>query len=117
MVSLNNKEPFKKCTYCGYVWESRDQFINDPDIIIVGYQTRFKDLTDGLFYFNHSCKSTIAISVDKFTDLYTGSVFEERKTGGEDCPGFCLYKDNLEPCPAECECAYVREVIQIIKKE
>lgn len=115
-LSHGNKTPFKKCTYCDFEWESRDSFLSDPDIVLIGYQTRFRNLTDGLFYFNHSCKGTSAISVDEFTDLYDGPVYEERKTGGKDCPGHCLYKDNLEPCPAECECAYVREVMQIIRK-
>lgn len=31
------------------------------------------------------------------------------------CSDYCLNKDDLRPCPVECECAYVREVIQIIK--
>jgi hypothetical protein len=40
---------------------------------------------------------------------------EERKTGTEECPGYCLHQDELQPCPARCECAYVREIIQIIR--
>lgn len=107
--------PFKKCPLCDFEWESRDVFLDDPDISLIGYQARFRDLTEGLFYFNHSCNGTMAIPVNAFTGLYEGPVFEERKTGGEECPGHCLYKESLEPCPAECECAYVREIIQVIK--
>ena len=89
--------------------------MEDPDIEIVGYQANFKELMAGLLYFNHACKSTLAVSADAFADLYHGPVFEKRQTGSEDCPGFCLHKDELRPCPAECECAFVREVIQCIK--
>ena len=32
-----------------------------------------------------------------------------------ECPEFCLHKSELRPCPAKCECAYVREIIQVIK--
>ena len=114
--SPSDKTPFKNCPFCDFVWESLGLFLKDPDVVLIGYQTRFKNLTDGLFYFNHSCKSSMVIPVDAFTGLYNGPVFKERKTGEEGCPGYCLYKDNLEPCPNECECAYVREVIQIIKE-
>ena len=113
-LSQSDKKLFKKCPYCNFEWASRELFLDDPGITLIGYQTRFRNLTEGLFYFNHSCNGTLAISVDEFTDLYDGPVFEDRKTGQEDCPGYCLYKDNLEACPNECECAYVREVIQII---
>ena len=113
--SQSDKKLFKKCPNCKFEWDSRDVFLNDTALVLIGYQTRFKNLTDGLFYFNHSCNGTLAVSVDEFTDLYKGPFFEERKTGTEDCPGYCLYKDNLDPCPSECECAYVREVMQIIK--
>ncbi len=41
--------------------------------------------------------------------------FEERKTSGEDCPGYCLHETELRSCPAHCECAYIREIIQRIK--
>ena len=111
----NEGQIFKKCPYCGFKWNTRDLFISDPDVIIIGYQTSFKNLTKGMFYFNHSCNGTMALSVDNFTDLYVGPVFQEKRTGEEDCPGHCLYREDLKPCPAECECAYIRDVIQIIK--
>ena len=106
---------FKTCNICRTEWGSRDSFLSDPNIKLVGYQVHFEKLTSGLFYFNHSCKGTLAIYADDFMDLYDGPVFTERATDGEDCPGHCLHQHNLESCPAECECASVREVLQIIK--
>jgi hypothetical protein len=111
---------FKQCPYCEEVWDSRDSFLCDPEIYLIGYQTAFKNLTQGLFYFNHSCKSTLAISVHEFETLHKGPVYRKRMTGLEGCPGYCLHKDNLDPCPAECECVYVRDILQTIinwKKE
>jgi hypothetical protein len=49
-------------------------------------------------------------------DLYDGPVFEQRKTGTEQCPEYCLRKEELASCPAKCECAYVREIIQLVAK-
>ena len=108
---------FKTCTMCEQIWKTRDDFVNDPDIDIVGYQVNFKELTTGLFLFNHSCGTTMAIPVKYFDDLYKGPVFSDRKTGSNQCPGHCLYGQDLEPCAAKCECAYVREIIQRLKGE
>lgn len=104
---------FKICPNCGHLWVERDAFINDPEVSIVGYQVHFEDLKAGFFLFNHSCNTTFALKVEDFQDLYAGPVFEERKTGSDECPGFCLKEHSLEPCKAKCECAFVREIIQI----
>lgn len=106
------KDSYKTCSVCGAVWASRSDFINDPDVVLIGYQTNFVDVTRGLFLFNHSCEGTLSISVEEFADLYDGPVFSERRTGEEDCPGFCLHENELRECPAQCECAYVRSIIK-----
>lgn len=108
--------PFKECTSCNTIWQTRDEFLNDSNVVIVGYQVSFKDIEKGLFLFNHSCKSTIAVEVHAFADLYDGPIYQERATGGEDCPGLCLHKNKLGPCPARCECAYAREILQLLKQ-
>ncbi len=109
------KKAFKSCTLCRAVWPSRDAFVDDPDLKPTGYMANFDRLEMGIFLFDHlSCRTTLALSADKFRDLYDGPVFSERKTGSEECPGYCLDKNELRPCPAECECAYVREVLNVI---
>jgi hypothetical protein len=107
---------FKTCPMCGHRWHSRQQLLEDPCLQLVGYQVSFKALTSGLFLFNHLCKgATLALPASAFSDLYAGSIFKERFTGSQSCPGHCLYQDDLEPCPRQCECAYVRHIINIIK--
>jgi len=110
------KNNFKVCPACGFEWKSRNDFLNDNSVYIIGYQAHFESLKTGIFLFNHSCKGTLALEVSDFADLYDGPVFEERATGSDDCPGHCLHENILDPCPAKCECAFVREVIQILKK-
>jgi len=68
----------------------------------------------GFFLFNHSCGTTLARPVAEFQDLYDGPLFASRATGSEECPGYCLRQEDLRGCPAECECASVRAIIQII---
>ena len=107
---------FKVCPNCKFVWHNREEFMSDENVTIIGYQVRFKSLEEGFFLFNHSCRGTFAVMVRDFADLYDGPVFQERATGSDECPGHCLHKNALDPCPAKCECAFVREIIQILKR-
>jgi hypothetical protein len=107
---------FKECLPCGNKWVARDDFLEDSSIEIIGYQVNFDNLATGTFLFNHSCGSKLSLSVRYFNGLYEGPIFENRVTGNDDCPGYCLYQDQLDKCSARCECAYVRNIIDIIKK-
>ena len=111
------KDHFKTCPFCSKPWASRELFLEDADIDLVGYQVDFEDLSLGLFLFNHlTCKTTLAVHASLFKDLHTGPVYLERKTGQTECPGYCLRTPELVPCPTECECAWVRSLLQIIRE-
>ena len=114
-TNSQDDEVFKRCTMCGQVWKTLDDFLADPRLEIVGYQVHFEDLTCGLFLFNHSCKTTLAIHAGEFKNLYEGPIFQGSAYGSDECPGYCLHKDEMRPCLAQCECAYVREILQIVK--
>jgi hypothetical protein len=115
-MHMSDRTNFKSCPSCEQSWESREDFLSDASLKLVGYQVHFKDLEEGLFLFNHSsCKSTIAIQSGKFSSLYDGPIFTTNRMHKEDCPDHCLSKFNLETCPVQCECNYVREIMQIIK--
>jgi hypothetical protein len=107
---------FKHCDVCGVSWPLRGDLLSDPSIKLVGYQVNFTDLVTGLLLFDHVCGTTLAISVLEFRDLYDGPIFQARRTGEEDCPGYCLHAEELRPCPATCECAFVREIVQIVRQ-
>jgi hypothetical protein len=113
---IEKRLPFKRCPLCGFIWNFRADFLEDPDLLLIGYQPSFKALVAGLFLFNHRCKATLAVKALDFHDLYTGPVFAVKATGSAQCPGHCLHRDDLEPCPTECECAYVRELLQIVRR-
>ena len=107
--------PFKRCSCCQAVWLTRDDFLSDPDVGLIGYQAHFEELQAGLILFNHSCHTTLAIKVECLHDLYDGPIFQVRATDGPDCQGYCHNRGELRPCPAQCECAYVREILQIVR--
>ena len=109
--------PFKTCPFCSTTWSSRETFLADEDLSLVGYQVDFDELDLGLFLFNHgACRTTLAIRANLLKDLYIGPVFAGRRTGEADCPGYCLRRAQLDPCPAHCECAWVRRLLQIIRQ-
>ena len=105
---------------CSNVWETRDAFIDDINLEINGYQADFDKLELGLFYFTHKkegCCTTMALQAKDFLSLYTGKKYTERRINEEDCPGYCLDKNQLDRCDALCECAFNREVIQVIREK
>ena len=108
---------FKECTCCKHPWYSREDFLGDSKLEFVGYQVNFGNLELGYFLFNHlNCQSTIAVHAVLFRDIYDGPVFSERKTFSDKCPGYCNDREALNVCGAECECAYVREIMQIVRE-
>ena len=116
MTEILDNSEFKSCSSCNHSWDSRDDFLADSKIELVGYQVHFKTLEQGLFLFNHiSCKTTVSIQSGRFANLYTGPIYSKNMLGTDSCPEHCLFKSNLESCPAECECTYVRDIMQVIK--
>jgi hypothetical protein len=110
-------QPFKKCSCCSNPWFDRDEFLRDVSVQLIGYQPNFINLELGYFLFNHTnCKSTIAVPAGLFKDLYDGPVFAARMTGSESCPGYCLQEAYLDPCTQNCECAYIREIMNVIRE-
>ena len=109
---------FKKCPCCNEEWTTQELFLGDRNLEIVGYKADFKKLEYGLFFFNHqipNCNSTITIETNMFFNLYSGKKYTERKTGSEDCKGYCKNLNQLSRCDALCECAFVREILRIIR--
>ncbi len=110
-------DEFKKCTFCSHRWQSRKDFLEDPATDLIGYQVNYDHLNLGLFLFNHlECGTTLGIPAGSFKDMYKGPVYKERLTGTQHCPEYCLHEDQLDPCPAKCECAYVREILQTVQR-
>jgi hypothetical protein len=103
---------------CNEVWATRQAFLSDPRLTVVGYQADFEDLEAGLFLFNHreaGCGTTLGVEAGRFLDLAAGPIYRQSLRDTEECPEYCLRLDDLEPCPAHCECAYVRDLLQVVR--
>jgi hypothetical protein len=111
--------PFKVCSCCGTIWPTRDAFLSDGSLRVEGYTPDFETLEEGLFFITHNregCGSTLAVVTRDFLDLYRGPRYTERKTFSDGCPRYCLDQKQLGRCTALCECAFVREVLQILRE-
>lgn len=115
-VEPDLEESFKTCPFCSHDWPTREDFLADPETAPVGYQIDPQDLVLGIFLFNHlECKTTMAIEARAFADLHTGPVYQERMSGSDECLGRCHDESDMDPCDNECECAWVRDVLQAIR--
>lgn len=112
--TITGSARFRQCTMCQYEWATREDFLQEPSLTTIGYQVNFDELEEGIFLFNHSCGTTLGIPAHVFKDLYDGPIYATRATGTEECPEYCLRQHELRPCPVECECAYVREILQLV---
>ncbi len=90
--------------------------MSDKGIKVIGYQVFFEDLRQGMFMFNHTCNTTIAIKTDVFMDLYQGPVYTRRNPSGNKCPGKCLNKNMMSPCSDDCRCAFVSHIMTKIQE-
>jgi hypothetical protein len=105
--------PFKRCTCCVGVWETRVEFLTDPAIRVGGYQASFVAWDAGLFLFHHAtCQTTLALGVPAFADLLPAPVFPDFLTGTAECGGYCLDLWDLRPCSARCRGAALRDLLQ-----
>jgi hypothetical protein len=110
--------PFKTCPCCRRAWPTRAAFIADPSVVLNGYQADFARLERGLLFFTHAveeCGSTTTIHAGEFLDLYQGPRHAVSRTLSPECPRHCISRHDLEPCGVKCECAFVREVVQLLR--
>lgn len=109
--------PFKNCNFCDHSWATRGEFLTDPALEFIGYQSFIHDGVLGLFLFNHQpCKTTLALSAKLFADLHGNRIYESRDEFDTAAPE-CLSSASGRECPVACECGFVRKMIGHIKEQ
>jgi hypothetical protein len=113
MPSSRQDDPyeFKRCIICEKSWCERDEFLNDPELEFIGYQAFLEDGVLGFFMFNHDpCGTTLTVRTDKLREIAEGPILVTE--GSEKPSPHCLTVKDGKPCPPECECAFVKTIIQ-----
>jgi hypothetical protein len=104
----------KTCIRCETNWQTTQELLSDPKVMLLSYKVNFQMLDFGYLLFNHICGSTFALFVQNFTHLYNGPRYKERKTGTPECKRLCHSQTDFTPCSAHCECAYIRHILHEI---
>jgi len=112
-------EPFKICPKCSHQWHTREDFLSDPGLVIIGFMANLDEFGKGSYLFNHilprnKCNGTLGVYVEDFMDLYEGPLYEDLHYGTEECFGHCARVDDLQRCKVKCRNAVAREIVQIL---
>ncbi len=119
MQDIINMPSFKICPKCNHSWETRDDLLNDPSVVMLGFMPSFEKYSKGSFLFNHvlpdrQCGSTFAVFVICFEDLCDSPVHDDLKFGSKECEGHCVRLEDLQQCDAACSNADVRKIMHKI---
>ncbi len=88
-MPMNEIDPsyFKRCTLCGTVWLTKDEFLSDPELRLNGYQFTSLNFRNshrgGVLLFTHrnqACGTTLAIYAQILKERLTGP-----ESGGTEC--------------------------------
>ena len=110
---------FETCRQCRREWPDRESFLADPQVVLTGCQVDTDHPRSSAVLFDHrapGCGTTIAVPVPALQDLYAGPRHKVNWAPSAMCPGMCFDPANLDPCPAECSVAYVRQILQEVRR-
>lgn len=92
--------------------------MSDRSLSIIGFQNFFNHLRDGVFLFNHTCGTTLALDGDLLFARYSGTIYLNRKRQkSRDCPGICTTSNIHAPCSDQCWCSIINRIIHQHKKK
>ncbi|UCD56988.1 MAG: hypothetical protein JSV16_14405 [Candidatus Hydrogenedentota bacterium] len=118
MPPRKKKEPeFRKCD-CGQTWKTRDEFLHDRNVKIVGYQPDFVNHRYNHFLFHHrakSCGQYLGVRASDFSDLREKECVDDLCIGQEQCPGYCTDTLDLRICSVTCRNASDRMIASKIR--
>jgi hypothetical protein len=110
---------FKTCPLCGARWADYREFVTDAALQVEGYQACLPNPDYGMILLTHTvegCRTTLGVMAASLRVLYDGPDWPERKTGLEACQLHCLNPKDLEECTVDCELAWVRHVLQWLRR-
>jgi hypothetical protein len=101
---------FKTCPSCEAVWATRSDFLADREVLLVGYQSSYTVSQPGLFLFNHSCDSTIAVDASDFKDMYNEDICQSCEAHRKHHPAHCCKGMTGEDKPKKCVCKFSKAI-------
>ena len=111
------KTNYRKCD-CGKTWKTRDTFLRDKTVKIIGYQPDFINHKYNHFLFQHKtkdCGILFAVRASDFSDLREKECPNELCFGHDDCPQYCTDTFDLRVCSVTCRNASDRIIASKIR--
>ena len=108
---------YRKCD-CGETWKTRDAFLRDRNVKIIGYQPDFVNHKYNHFLFQHKakgCGQFFGVRASDFSDLRAKECPNELCFGHDECPGYCTDTSDLRVCSVTCRNASDRLIASKIR--
>jgi hypothetical protein len=103
---------------CGRAWKTRDDFLRDRKVRIIGYQPDFVNRRYNHFLFQHAmkgCGRYLGVRASDFQDLREKECTGDLCFAKEECPGYCKNTLDLRVCSVNCRNASDRMVASRIR--
>jgi hypothetical protein len=105
---------FRSCGMCRKQWPTRQDFISDPELRLLGLQA-VPDFPDAnLLVFEHECGTSVSVLASRLRDLVPDAEADDPSLpllqGTESCSGFCNRLESLEACDRRCRNARDRRL-------
>ncbi|MEN6305738.1 MAG: hypothetical protein ABFD96_23640 [Armatimonadia bacterium] len=110
---------FKTCRLCETSWPTLADFVKDRKLRVNGYQASFGAPEDGVILLTHDvpgCGTTLGLVAGTLQNLYHGPRYVEVLAGTRPCELWCLDEHSIEDCDAPCAMAWIRHVLQYLRR-
>ena len=109
-----NLGPFRTCGMCHKQWPTRQDFLADPGLRLLGLQAVPHHPDGNLLVFEHDCGTTVSVLAWRLRDLAPAGAPGEASLpllyGTEGCNGFCNRLEELSACDRACSNARDRRL-------
>lgn len=103
---------------CGKTWKTRNAFLRDKAVKIIGYQPDFVNHKYNHFLFHHRAKGCgvfFGVRASDFSDLREKGCPNELCFGHDECPGYCMDTFDMRVCSVTCRNATDRVIASKIR--
>ena len=106
---------FKVCGSCRRAWVTWEEFVTDPEVRLLGLQSRASVPDATVLVFEHWCGSSVSILTRRLRHLVPDHPAARWPSlrGTDECPGRCLEVSDHGPCDQHCRHALDRDILAI----
>ena len=106
---------FKVCGSCRRAWPTWESFVTDPEVRLLGLQSRASLPDATVLVFEHWCGSSVSILTRRLHHLFPDHPAAKWPSlrGTDECPAHCLVFSDHGRCVELCRHALDREILAL----